>query len=187
MKRSGTTIIFVIICAAVLVAAYGIGLCIREIRFQGVKTESKAGVESEKSDTKPEMERIEAERMSTSSAERPGFDLTTEEIEQSEDMPEEEPEESRARMHGFDDRQPSGGDRFQNLSEEERARIAERRRQMRERWESMSEEERQDYREKRGRFGTRRSSSAEQGDRSEFSNQPDSEQQESDSEQRENE
>ena len=187
MKRSGTTIIFVIICAAVLVAAYGIGLCIREIRFQGVKTESKAGVESEKSDTKPEMERIEAERMSTSSAERPGPDLTTEEIEQSEDMPEEEPEESRARMHGFDDRQPSGGDRFQNLSEEERARIAERRRQMRERWESMSEEERQDYREKRGRFGTRRSSSAEQGDRSEFSNQPDSEQQESDSEQRENE
>ena len=186
MKRSGTTIIFVIVCAAVLVAAYGIGLCIREIRFQRTKTESKTGVDSDKFDSKPETERNETERMSASSADRPGPDLTTEERDRSEDMPEEEPKESRDRMRGFGDRRPGGNDRFQNLSEEERARIEEERRQIKERWESMSEEERQEYRERRGRFGGRRSSSARQDNRSEFGSQTNSEQQESDSEQKEN-
>lgn len=199
MKRSGTTIIFVIVCAVVLVAAYGIGIGIRKIRFQGTKTESKAVVESEKSDTKPETGRIETGQVSDSVADRSEPNLAAEEgeqvAEQSANMPEEEPEKSRARMRGFGGRRPGRDDRFQNLSEEERARIEEQRRQMREKWESMSEEERQEYRDQmRGRSGSRGFSGEEQGGRAEIADEvdseqqePDSVQQESDSEQQENE
>lgn len=189
MNRSGTTVIFVIVCAVVLIAAYGIGLGIRKIRFQGNKNESKAVVEPEKSDTKPETERIETGQVSDSVTDRPEPNLAAEEgeevAEQSANIPKEESEDSRARMRGFGGRRPGGSDRFQNLSKEERARIEEQRRQMREKWESMSEEERQEYREMRGRIGPRGFSDEELGGRGEIADEVDSEQQQPDSEQQE--
>ena len=41
MKRSGTAVVFVIAWVAVLLGAYGIGLCVREVRLRHVKPESK--------------------------------------------------------------------------------------------------------------------------------------------------
>jgi len=43
MKRLGSTTTFTLVCVAVLLASYGIGLGIREIRFRnaGVKTSGK--------------------------------------------------------------------------------------------------------------------------------------------------
>ncbi len=67
---------------------------------------------------------------------------------------EERAQMMRERMGG---RRRGGGERLQNLTEEQRAQMEERRRQMRERFENMSEEEREALRtERRGRTGGRR-------------------------------
>ena len=80
--------------------------------------------------------------------------------ERLEGMSEEERKEAIAQMRErFGGRRRGGGmrGRFENMSEEERARMEEERRQMRERFENMSEEEREAYRaQMRERFGGRR-------------------------------
>ncbi|MFC1634240.1 Ig-like domain-containing protein [Planctomycetota bacterium] len=45
MKKSGTTIVYVIICIGLLVAAYGIGICIREIRFYRARFSKQSAIE----------------------------------------------------------------------------------------------------------------------------------------------
>jgi len=48
MKQSGITRLFVSFCIAVLFAAYGVGLGIRQIRFAGIETQASAAVKPEK-------------------------------------------------------------------------------------------------------------------------------------------
>ena len=176
MKRSGTTLIFVIVWAAVLFASFVIGICIREVRFQH------AGVES-KTDTKPqvssevqvpsqtdqlvkELEELTPRRPMSgpggprgaespgnlSGEDRAGFggDRMARMGERFANMSEEERREAIAQM-----RERAGGrrregrmrGRFENMSEEERARMEEEGRLMRERFQNMSEEERAKMRE----------------------------------------
>ncbi|MCH8118144.1 MAG: hypothetical protein IIC00_00280 [Planctomycetes bacterium] len=180
MKRSGTTLIFVIVWAAVLFASFVIGICIREVRFQYAKVESKADIEPETSsevqmpDATDQLVNELAQRRpmpGPGGAERPrnfspeeragaGGERMARMGERFEGMSEDERQEAIAQMRErFGGRRRGGGERFQNLSEEERAKMEDERRQMRERFENMSEEEREAYRaQMRERFGGRRSS-----------------------------
>jgi len=158
VKQSGKTIVFVVVWIAVLVGAWGLGLCIRRVRFQHARIASKAVAQPQASIAQPQAS-AEIQRPSDAN----------------------EPERERAGMAGFrPDRRPMPGGEgrmpFGNLSEEERAKLRQRwenmseeerqqerekrraeARQMRERWESMSEEEREKLRtEMRQRFGGRR-------------------------------
>jgi len=185
MKRSGTTLIFVIVWTAVLFASFVIGICIREVRFQYAKVETKTNIEPEVSsevqmpDATDQLVSELAQRRPISrpgGAERPrnfssegragaGGERMARMGERFEGMSEEERQEAMAQMRErFGGRQREGGmrGRFENMSEEERAKMEEERRQMRERFENMSEEEREAYRaQMRERFGGRRP----QGDR----------------------
>ncbi len=173
MKQSGTTTVFVIVCVAVLLGSWGIGLCIRQVRFRSAGIESKAGSEPEMSaEIQKPGEAVEAEREPAEMAQfrperrpmpggegrRPFGDLSEEQRERMrerfENMSEEERQKFRPQMRGrFGGRRPQGGDRFGDLSEEERAE----RESMRERLENMSEEEREEFRvQMRERFGGRR-------------------------------
>ena len=185
MKRSGTTLIFVIVWAAVLFASFVIGICIREVRFHNARVESKT-------DTKPQVtsevqvpsqtdqlvkELVQRSPMSgpggpggaespgnLSGEDRAGFggDRMARMGERFANMSEEERREAIAQMRERSGGRRGGGrmrERFENMSEEERARMEEERRQMREKFESMTEEEREEYRaQMRERFGGRRSS-----------------------------
>jgi hypothetical protein len=166
MKQSGTTTVFVIICIAVLLGAWGTGLCIRQVRFRNAGIESKAGAEPQMSAEiqkptgagKPESERAEMAQfqpergpMPGGEGRRPFGDLSEEERErrreQFENMSEEERQEFRAQMRErFGGMRRGGGESFQNLSEEERASLREEMEELRGRWEQMSEEEREDAR-----------------------------------------
>ncbi len=183
MKQSGTTIIFAIICVAVLLAAFGVGICIREIRFSGTKNESKTGNELER-------DRPQGRPMPGPGSRNRARDASPEERaglveerakmrERFENMSEEERQEYRARMRERFGGRRRGGE-SQDLSEEERARLEEERRQMRERWESMSEEERQEYTtQMRERFGGgRRLPGGEEGGRGRPGGRRDAEEQE---------
>ena len=151
MKQSGTTIIFVIICIAVLIGSWGIGLCIRQVRFRSAGIESKAG-------TEPEMS---AKIKKPADASKPG----SEPAEMAQVRPEAAP------MPGGEGGRPFGGlsqeerekmrERWENMSEEEREQEREKRmaemRKRREQFENMSEEEREKFRaETREGFGGRR-------------------------------
>lgn len=164
-KRKGTETVFVAVCAVVLIASYGIGLCIREIRFRRAAVVPAAGEVQKTSVTNeeianPPVRRPMSEGPVSSSdrgfagEERPGFgEGGPDRMGRFDDMSEEERAQMRERFSGG----RRGGDRFENLSEEERAQMEERRRQMRERMENMSEEEREEFRaQMRDRFGGRR-------------------------------
>ncbi len=170
MKRSGTTLIFVIVWAAVLFASFVIGICIREVRFQRAKVESTTAIEPETSSdvqvpsqTEQLVQELAQRRPMPASGsggpqrrpspeDRDGFggDRMARMGERFEGMSEEERQKAIAQM-----RERSGGRRreggmrggFENMSEEERARMEEERRLMREGLENMSEEERAKMRE----------------------------------------
>ena len=170
MKRSGTTLIFVIVWAAVLFGSFVIGICIREVRFKRAGIASKADSEPQVSS---EVQRpSETDRLVSELAQRRpipgpegmmrernlppedragfGGDRMARMRERFEGMSEEERQEAMAQMRErFGGRRREGGmrGRFENMSEEERARMEEERRQMRERLENMSEEERAKMRE----------------------------------------
>lgn len=202
MKHSGTTLIFVIVWAAVLFASFVIGICIREVRFQYAKVETKANTEPEASsdvqipDATDQLVNELAQRRpmpSSRGAERPrnlssegragaGGERMARMGERFEGMSEEERQEAIAQMRErFGGRRRGGGERFQNLSEEERAKMEEERRQMRERFENMSDEEREAYRtQMRERFGGRRSSGGREGGRRRSGDGSDTERQEND-------
>ncbi len=169
MKQSGTTTVFVIVCVAVLLGSWGIGLCIRQVRFRSAVIESKAVTEVEKPGIEPEREPAEMAQfrpdrgpMPGGEGRRPFGDLSEEERERMrerfENMSEAEREKFRAQMpERSGGRRPQGGDRFGDLSEEDRARLREERESMRARLENMSEEERQEFMaQRRERFGGRR-------------------------------
>ena len=155
MKRSGTTLIFVIVWTAVLFASFVIGICIREVRFQYAKVETKADIEPE---TSSEVQMPDA------------TDQLVNELAQRRPMPgpggAERPRnfspEERAGAGG--ERMARMGERFEGMSEEERQeaivqmreRFGGRRREggMGGRFENMSEEEREEFRaQMRERFG----------------------------------
>ena len=177
MKRSGTAIVFLIVWAAVLFAAFVIGICIREVRFQRAGIESKTDIKPAVTDTKPvvssevQMSDATDQLVQELSAKRPM--LGSEGMMGGRNLPGGQrggPEagrgnmgerfanmsdEQRAQMRErFGGARRGGGGGLENLSEEERAKMEEERRQMRERFENMTEEEREKYREEmRERFG----------------------------------
>ncbi|MBN2315322.1 MAG: hypothetical protein JXM79_15445 [Sedimentisphaerales bacterium] len=169
MKKSGITITFVIVCISVLVAAYGVGVCIREIRFFRAQAGTKTVAKSEKSETpleskdvaqkpSPPGEEQESEdhpapadrdmeggpprsRMSDSSG-RPGMPSR----EELDNMSEEERREAFAQMRErFEGRRRGGGPQ---LSDEDRTKMREELEALRENSENMSEEERAEARAK---------------------------------------
>ncbi len=170
MKRSGTTLIFVIVWTAVLFASLVIGICIREVRFQLAKVESTTAIEPETSSDiqvpsqTDQLVKELAERrpMSASGSRGPqrrpspedragaGGNRMARMGERFEGMSDEERQEAIAQMRErFGGRRREGGmrGRLGNMSEEERAKMREEMEKLRERWEEMSEEEREDARE----------------------------------------
>jgi 23S rRNA pseudouridine2605 synthase len=154
MKQSGTTIIFLIVCIGVLLAAYGIGIGIREIRFRGAKVEPEAVAGAEKPANEPPKEQVGARsrpargtaetpepRPSSEEGARPGADRMMGMRERFENMSEEEREKAIAEMRErFGGRRREGGPQ---LSEEDRAKMREELEELRARSEEMSEEERE--------------------------------------------
>jgi hypothetical protein len=170
MKRSGTTITFIVLWAAVLFAALVIGVCIREIRFQRARIETAKNTEirtgNSRIQTPSETGQLVEELAQKSpipgrrNAEKPGNffpggDPGAEEPRGSmrERLANMSEEEIAQMWERFGPRGRRGGERFQNMTEEERARFREERERMRERFANMSEEERAQMRE---RFGGRR-------------------------------
>lgn len=156
MKKSGTTIIFVLVCVGVLVAAFAIGICIRKIRL---------GAENESIATVPEKSPIELAREREQARRMPGIEGTGRDSELSpeqraelveqragmrerfENMTDEEREAFRAQMRErFGGRRPDMGPQLQ-LSDEERAKMREEIDELRAKWEGMSEEEREEARD----------------------------------------
>jgi hypothetical protein len=154
MKKSGTTIAFVIVCIGVLVAAFVIGLCIREIRFRGATNESATVSKPEKSASELEARQAQARQMPGIGGMDRGGELSSEQrtalVEQRagmrerfENMTDEEREAFRAQMRErFGDRRRDMGPQLQ-LSEEDRAKMREEIDSLREKWDQMSEEERE--------------------------------------------
>ena len=166
MKQSGATIVFVIVCAAVLAAAYAAGICIREVRFSAARNESKTTTVAEKPSTEPVRSREQARQMpgpggmdarrslspeggSREQARRmpgPGGEDRAEMGERLANMSEEEREKFAAQM-----RERFAGRRRENmpqLSEEQRAEMRKEMEDLQSRWEEMSEEEREEARAK---------------------------------------
>lgn len=159
MKQSGTTIVFLIVCIGVLLAAYGIGIGIREIRFRGAKVELEVVAEAEKPANEPPRDQVEARprpargtagepepRPFSEEGARPGADRMMGMRERFENMSEEEREKARAEMRErFAGRRREGGPQ---LSEEDRVKMREELEELRARSEEMSEEEREEARAK---------------------------------------
>jgi hypothetical protein len=152
MKKSGTTIIFVIVCIIVLVAAYGIGLCIKKARFSGAKKESTVAAKPEKSPGEIESRRAQVRQMpgngemdKSSPEERAALVEQREGMRQRfENMTDEEREAFRAQM-----RERFGGRRRDSglqLSEEDRAKMREEIDALRKKWDQMTEEEKEQAR-----------------------------------------
>ena len=151
MKKSGMTIVFVVVCIAALVAAYGVGVCIREIRFRRARVETEVAAEVEKPSIEPQTEGVARDPMVARepqgaeggpSPERGagfGGDRMAAMKERFENMSEEEKKEAMAQMRErFGGRRRDGGPQ---LSDEDRAKMREEMEKLRERSEEMSEEE----------------------------------------------
>lgn len=157
MKQSGSTVVFVLVCVGVLIAAFAIGICIRERRFSGAKDEPQTATVPEKSPGELERERAQARRMPGSERMGMGGDLSPEErtalVEQRtgmrerfENMSDEEREKFRAQMRErFGGRQRDMGPQ---LSDEDRAKMMKEFEELRAKSEEMSEEERDEARRK---------------------------------------
>ena len=156
MKQSGTTIVFVLVCVGVLVAAFAIGICIKKIRF-GAENESITANAPEKSTGELARNPAQARRMPGPGGMGRGGELSpeqrTELVEQRagmrerfENMTDEEKEKFRAQM-----RERFGGrrrDMAPQLSEEDRAKMIKEFEELRAKSEEMSEEEREEARRK---------------------------------------
>jgi len=152
MKQSGKTILFVLVCIGVLVAAFAIGTWIKEIRFSGAENETQTATFPEKSPSELESDRAQARRMPGSGGMDGGGGLSPEERaglveqrsgmrEQFENMSDEEREKFRAQMRDrFGGRQRDMGPQ---LSEEDGTKMREEIEALRAGWEEMSEEERE--------------------------------------------
>jgi len=159
MKQSGATILFIVVCAAVIAAAYAAGICIREVRFSAARNEAKTTTTTvaEKPSTEPEVTQEAARRMpgpggmdamrGLSPDDRAGFDDQRAGMrERLENMTDEEREKFTAQM-----RERFAGRRRGNepqLSEEQRAEMRKELEELRERSEEMSDQEREEARAK---------------------------------------
>lgn len=155
MKRSGTTMVFVLIWAIVLVGACGLGVCIKEYRFRRAGSVPKAVAAVPKPTTQTPSARVAPERMPApvagapgqrpSPGERPGFggDRMMGGRLRFDQMSEQERQEAMSRM-----RERFGGRRrgegMPQLSDEDREKMRAEIEDLRARWEDMSEEERQE-------------------------------------------
>jgi len=154
MKQSGKSIVFVLVCIGVLVAAFAIGICIKEIRFGGA---GKTAEVPEKSPVELAREREQARRMPDNGQTSTAGDLSPEQraelVEQRaamrdrfENMTDEEREAFRAQMRErFSGRRRDMGPQL-NLSDEERAQLRKDIDELRANWEQMSEAEREEAR-----------------------------------------
>jgi len=105
MKRSGMTVVFVLVCAIVLVGAYGLGVCVREYRFRSAAVGQPVTAEVQKPAAEPAAQGL-AGGLATAPAAPPGAP---------DGMP------SPGERPGFGgDRMAGMRDRFENMSEEER-------------------------------------------------------------------
>ena len=125
MKRSGTVLIFVIVWVAVLFASFVIGICIREVRFHRARI-----VIETKTDTTPKVVNSKVEI--PSDAEKLAQELvqkapTPGAVERFANIPEEKRVQMREKFGGRS-REGLMRGRYENLSEEERARMEEIRR-----------------------------------------------------------
>jgi hypothetical protein len=155
MKQSGTTIVFVIVCIGVLLVAFAIGLCIREIRFSGAENKTAAAAKPEKSASELKDRREQARQMPGIEGMDRGRNLSPEERlalveeragmrERFENMTDEEKEAFRSQVRErFAGRRRDMGPQ---LSEEDRAKMREEIDALRARWDQMSEAEREEAR-----------------------------------------
>ena len=117
MKQSGIPRLFILVCIAVLLASYGVGLGARKIRFAGAKTKAAAAADTDKPADNPESgdEEVAAEEGDASdSSEEVAAEPSEEPAEEVAARPERR-EGGRRGMMGEGMRE-----RFQNMSEEER-------------------------------------------------------------------
>jgi hypothetical protein len=157
MKRSGTTTTFVLVCVAVLLASYGIGFGIKMYRFRNVGNQTTASQTTVSSQV-PQTQTTPAAGSSVAGQPdatifRPGrnSDGTQDEgMGRGRRSDENMTDEERAQMRSFGGRRGRRGMDMQNLSEEERAAMEERRQQMMERFQNMTDEERAQFRGGRG-------------------------------------
>ena len=158
MKSVVSTKAFVIVCIGALIAAYGIGLGIRKIRFAGAKIQAKVVTKSRKPAEKPLTYKVAAKPGITpettaqstdnpSPEEEPGLsdESTQPTREQFANVFEEErPEPVRERFGGRRREggpQPSERGGRPQLSEEDHSNLREEMRELRERRDEMTEEE----------------------------------------------
>jgi len=169
MKPSGRTTLFALVCIAVLLGAYGVGLGVKKVRLAAVAERAPAAVKPEKPADKPESDEDEVVADTAASLE-PSEEWAQEPSEEPAEEVAAQPErpEGRRVMRG------AMRERFQNMAEEERARmevevakaaldqenyghvqeiwptlseeVREEIRDIQERWPTMSEEERDSYR-----------------------------------------
>lgn len=161
MKRSGTTTTFTLVCVAVLLASYGVGLGIREIRFRNVKAQTTVNKAEMPTNTQPQRQPTSAAR----SPEAGQADATFFGEGRTRDGTQDDGMSRRGRfnenMSEGDRSQMRGGRRgrrgmdFENLSDEERAAMEEQMRQRMERFQNMTDEERAQFRGGRGGRGGR--------------------------------
>ena len=163
MRQSGRTTLFVLICIAVLTAAYGVGLGVRKMRAAGIKIQISMGDETQKPADEPESEEAEPVTPTVTAAKPSDQDEPV--VEATEEKPETLP----ALAEGADLKAKK--EWFQNMSEEEQQEMiakkrqpsADRGREGRAAFQQLSEEDRADFRAKMEALGAQ----AEAGDMSE--------------------
>jgi len=160
MKHATNTIIVVIICGAVLVAAVGIGFYIRQARLQRATAEpnDSATVDGEENPSKfLPGQGLAGRRRQLSPEQRAQRKQQREEIiKKMENMSEQEKEQFLAQMRERFGARRRGPERSQSLSEDEINELRQQFEGLRERWRNMSEQEREEVRARlRERFGRR--------------------------------
>jgi type IV secretory pathway VirB10-like protein len=149
-----------LVCVAVLLASYGIGLVIKKIRFAGVQTERTSSAETAKPDNKPESDDAKAV------ADEGGRPEPSEQVGEVAAEPAAEPNEDVAsgpqrpggRREMMDERMR---ERIQNMSEQERQEFMARRRERGGRrggggaFIQLSEQDRENFRAEMEQLGAR--------------------------------
>ena len=161
MKRSGSTTTFTLVCVAVLLASYGIGLGIREIRFRnaGVKTSGKTDIPVNQVPSKPQVTTQDAGSPEGGQPDATFFGGGGRGGMQDDTMGgrgrfnENMSDDNMSQMRGG--RRGRRGMNMENISDEERAAFEERRQQMMERFQNMTDEERAQFQGGRGGRGGR--------------------------------
>ena len=161
MRQSGRTTLFVLICIAVLTAAYGVGLGVRKMREAGIKIHISMGDDTKKPADKPEpTPKAEPSKVVAFTETPPEEELAEEPAEE----PSEEPQEEFAAQAERPD-VVAKKEQFQKLPEEEKRKILAQKRKYAEEkgraegrggrggFQQLSEEARDDFRTKMEALG----------------------------------